>query len=408
MNIKSLALGLALALAAIAPAEAQRGGGGGGGGNWELLGEEKVGFGVDRDVIRLNNDENFYRNKAYKRLRFVAEGGEVRMKSLRLVYLNGHVEDVQFGQNLRDGQQVEVDLRGERSYLRHIEMFYKAKFGISLGGGGVRVNQPTIKVFGDNLRGGGGGRPDSGPRPGPGGWEVLGNERFNVRDEQVEFRLGRRDGRIGQIRLANEGERITVREVRIRFGNGETQVVRLGQQLNDGEQTRPIDIEGATRFIDRVTVSMEPRRRNNNNKMTLAGTERPGRDDGPGPGSGPSFRPRPDWVPLGTQAVGFGVDRDVIRVGQSEDFFRNRGFERLHFVAEGNDIHMMAIRVVYINGQSEDVRIDRPIRAGTDLAVDLPGRRSYLREIEMIYRARPGFGGRATMSVYGEPSQRGR
>ncbi len=72
MNIKSLALGLALALAAIAPAEAQRGGGGGG--NWELLAEEKVGFGGDRDVITLNNDENFYRNKAYKRLRFVAPG----------------------------------------------------------------------------------------------------------------------------------------------------------------------------------------------------------------------------------------------------------------------------------------------------------------------------------------------
>lgn len=405
MNIKSIAFGLALALAAVAPAEAQRGGGAG---NWELLGEERVGFGADRDVITLRNDENFYRNKAYRRLRFVAEGGEVRMRSIRLTYLNGHAEDVQFDKTLRAGQEVDVDLRGERSYLRQIEMVYKAKFGISLGQGGVRLNQPTIKVLGDNVRGGPPGRPEPGPgpRPGAGGWDTLASERFSVRDEEVQMRVGRRDGRIGQIRLQNRGERINVREVRIRFGNGETQVVRLGQRLEDGEQSRPIDVEGATRFIQSVTVLMDASRRRGQTELTLLGTERPGREDGPGPGAGGGYRPRPDWVPLGQQSVGFGVDRDVIRVGQSEDFFRNRGFDKLHFVAEGNDLHMMSIRVVYLNGHAEDIRIDRNIRAGSDLAVDLPGRRSYLREIEMIYRGRPGFGGRAGVSVFGEPSQR--
>ena len=405
MNMKSLALGLALALAAIAPAEAQRGGGGGG--NWELLAEEKVGFGSDRDVIRLNNDENFYRNKAYRRLRFVAQGGEVRMKSIRLVFLNGYAEDVQFDRNLRPGQDVDVDLRGERSYLRQIEMVYKAKFGISLGGGGVRVNQPTVKVFGENTRGG----PPPGPGPGAGnGWQTLATERFDRTDDRVELRVGRREGRIGQIRLQYRGEPITVRNIRVRFANGETQNVAFAQELRDGDESRRIDLDGETRSVQSVTLNLEPRKRPGRAEITLFGTDRPGREEtGPGGGGGgPVFRPRPDWVSLGTQSVGFGVDRDVIRVGQNEDFFRNRGFERLHFVAEGNDIHMMAIRVVYLNGQTEDVRIDRPIRAGTDLAVDLPGRRSYLREIEMVYRARPGFGGRASMSVYGEPSQRGR
>lgn len=402
MNVKSLALGLALALAAIAPAEAQRGGGGG---NWELLAEEKVGFGGDRDVITLNNDENFYRNKSYRRLRFVAQGGEVRMKSIRLVFLNGYAEDVQFNQNLRPGQEVDVDLRGERSYLRQIEMFYKAKFNISLGGGGVRVNHPTVKVFGENTRGG----PPPGPGAGGGGgWHTLATERFDRTDDRVELRVGRREGRIGQIRLQYRGEPITVRNIRVRFGNGETQNVAFAQELREGDETRRIDLDGETRSLQSVTLNLEPRKRRGPAEITLLGTERPGREDGPGPGAGPSFRPRPDWVSLGTQSVGFGVDRDIIRVGQSEDFFRNRGFERLHFVAEGNDVHMMGIRIVYLNGHAEDVRIDRPIRAGTDLAVDLPGRRSYLREIEMVYRARPGFGGRATMSVYGEPSQRGR
>jgi hypothetical protein len=149
MKAKTLALGLALALTALAPAQAQRGGGGG---NWELLAEERVTLGNDRDVIRLNHDEAFYRAKAYRKLRFVASGGEVRMKTVRLVYLNGYGETIDFSQTLRPGQNVDLDLRGERSFIRQIEMNYRSKLGISIGGGGIKLNQPTIRVFGENVR----------------------------------------------------------------------------------------------------------------------------------------------------------------------------------------------------------------------------------------------------------------
>ena len=67
---------------------------------------------------------------------------------------------------------------------------------------------------------------------------------------------------------------------------------------------------------------------------------------------------------------------------------------------------MIAIRVVYLNGSVEDYRTDRMIRAGADLAVDLPGSRSYIKEIQMTYRSRPGYDGKATMKVFGEPAPR--
>jgi len=117
------------------------------------------------------------------------------------------------------------------------------------------------------------------------------------------------------------------------------------------------------------------------------------------------FRDR-EWILLGEQSVGFRVDRDVVRIGQSEDWYRDRAFRRLHLVAEGNDIHMIGLRLVYFNGYSEDYRVDRLIREGSELGIDLRGERSYVREIEMTYRSRPGFGGRAVMKVYGEPSRR--
>jgi hypothetical protein len=118
-------------------------------------------------------------------------------------------------------------------------------------------------------------------------------------------------------------------------------------------------------------------------------------------------RDRDDWLLLGQQSVGFRADRDTIRIGQTEDWYRNRAFRRLHLVAEGNDIHLISLRLVYINGFSEEYRVDRLIREGQDQEVDLRGDRSFLREIEMFYRARPGFGGRAVMKVYGEPARRG-
>lgn len=114
-----------------------------------------------------------------------------------------------------------------------------------------------------------------------------------------------------------------------------------------------------------------------------------------------------EWVLLGEQSVGFRVDRDTIRIGQSEDWYRDRSFRRLHLVAEGNDIHLIAVRLVYFNGFGEDYRVDRLIRPGEDQAIELRGDRSFVRQLELTYRSRPGFGGRAVMKVYGEPSRRG-
>lgn len=114
-----------------------------------------------------------------------------------------------------------------------------------------------------------------------------------------------------------------------------------------------------------------------------------------------------DWVLLGEQRVGFRVDRDIIRIGQSEDWYRSRAFRTLHFKAQGNDVHMMAIRLVYMNGFGEDFRVDRLIRQGDDLPIDLRGERSFIRQIEMVYRARPDFGGQAVIQVFGELGRRG-
>ena len=111
-------------------------------------------------------------------------------------------------------------------------------------------------------------------------------------------------------------------------------------------------------------------------------------------------------VLLGEKRVGFRVDRDTINIGQSEDWFRDRSFRALRFRADGNDVHMLAIKLVYLNGHVEDLRVDRRIRSGGDLNVTLRGDRSYLKQIEMTYRSRPNFEGQAVVKVFGEPARR--
>lgn len=400
--LRSATVGLALALGAglLAPtAHAQRGGGGGGG-NWEVLGEQQVGAGTDRDVIELGHNADHYRDRAYRQLRFIAQGGDVKLKSIRLVYQNGHREDLNIDRTLRPGQEFDVDLRGERKFLSRIEMVYQGKFGFSIGPGGIKIGQPTVTVLGENARGGGPG-PDVRPAPiakPRSNWPEIGSARFDRQDDRAEIDVGHREGRVSQIRLHLEGEPITIRELRIRFRNGESQVVRLDQQLLPGEETRGIDLDGDKRRIVSVILILDPRRRPGRANVTLLGKEDVAREER----VVSDYGYRKSWVPLGEQTVGFGVDRDVIRLGQNEGFYRNRVFDKLHFIAERADIHMLAVRLVYMNGFAEDYRVDRLIRDGADLALDLPGSRGYLKEIGMTYRSKPGFDGKAIMKVYGE------
>jgi len=257
---------IALCLMLLAPpAHAQRGGSD----DLVLLGQKSVGFLVDRDVIDVGKSEDWFRNRAFRTLHFAAERNDLHLLSIRLVYMNGYQEVLKVDRTVRAGRQMPVDLRGEKSFLRRIEMVYRSR--PSLRG------QAVIKVYGEPVR-----------RP--------------------------------------------VRPVR--------------------------------------------------------------------------FQPDKSWDLLGEKSVGFRVDRDTINVSRPENWFRDRGFQKLHFVVENNDVHLMSIRIVYFNGHNETIKVGREIRSGGHVAIDLRGERSYLRRIELVYRAEPSRRGNATVKVYGEPAPR--
>ena len=105
-----------------------------------------------------------------------------------------------------------------------------------------------------------------------------------------------------------------------------------------------------------------------------------------------------DWVQLGCQQVSFrGRDRDTIRVGRREGRFR-----AIRLAARGNDVEMRQLSVVYANGNPDELDVRRVIRSGSKTeAIDLKGRDRAIQRIDMTYRQRDDFRGRATVCVEG-------
>lgn len=101
------------------------------------------------------------------------------------------------------------------------------------------------------------------------------------------------------------------------------------------------------------------------------------------------------WERLGCQKVGFLADKDVIRVGRDEGHFKS-----IRLQVSGNKVYMNDLKVVYSNGEPDDIPVRSEIRAGGQTRpLDLRGERRAIKAIEMKYRSQPSFKGQATVCV---------
>ena len=254
--------------------------------------------------------------------------------------------------------------------------------GFGPGAGGGRPSQPVFGFTGAPV----------------GKWELLGTQSVGFGNDRDSIRVGRQEGGFRRILLRVRENDIDLQSVRVIYGNGEPDNLAFRQIIRAGGTSGPLDLRGDVRAIERIDMTY----RSNPNRRGQAIVEVWGLHAEGGGGFGPGPGGRPGLVLLGEQTVGFGVDRDVIRISHGEDFYRReRPFRNLHIAAERNDVHLMSIRITYLNGFAENWSIDRLIRAGSETVIDLRGDRSYLRQIEMVYRSRPSFKGQAVVRVFG-------
>ena len=76
--------------------------------------------------------------------------------------------------------------------------------------------------------------------------------------------------------------------------------------------------------------------------------------------------------------------------------------EQSELAARGNDVEMRRLSVVYANGNPDELDVQRVVRSGSKTeALDLKGRDRAIQRIDMTYRQRDDFAGRATVCVEG-------
>lgn len=225
---------------------------------------------------------------------------------------------------------------------------------------------------------------DRGDRDRGGDWELLGSARiggFGVDRDVID--VGRREGRFESIGLQARGNDVFVIDVNVVYGNDEVQRIDVRQHVKAGERTPPLPLAGRGRPIKRIEISARGGR-DFRNRSTLDVYGQKGRE-------------RDAWELLGEQSVGFGVDRDTIRVGRREGRFSKIALE-----VRDNDVEILDVTVFFNRGPPQNLRVRESIRAGgRTRPIDLAGGDRSIDRIELTYRARPNFRGRAKVAVFG-------
>lgn len=105
-----------------------------------------------------------------------------------------------------------------------------------------------------------------------------------------------------------------------------------------------------------------------------------------------------NWELLGTQKVGFLVDRDVIQVGRQDG-----DFSKIKIAVRDNEVEFVDVNVVYGNGQKDHIQIRNHIHAGGETrAIDLKGGDRFIKRVEFVYKSKPSFRGQATVELWGK------
>jgi hypothetical protein len=262
---------------------------------------------------------------------------------------------------------------------------------------------------------------------GSGDWVLLGTREVDFVRDVDTIDVSKARGAYNALRLVNKRGDVVINNVEVRYGGGRVHNERRSINLLEGERTRPIDPSTEDRFVDTVTMfyKSNPAARAKGvievwgrQSSRGAGLARPASvvvtpaPSAPPVTTGPiAAAPTPPKattaapgtltaggdVLFGVQSVGFGVDRDVIRVGAEVG-----KFDKVRLRVLDNDIFINDLTVVYANGEKDTLAVNAEVKKDTRTRwFNLKGDR-FIKEIQMTYKSRPNFRGQARIEVFGE------
>jgi hypothetical protein len=87
-----------------------------------------------------------------------------------------------------------------------------------------------------------------------GQWEYLGDAHVDSAQDHDSIKVGKAAGKYHAIQLRISGGAINFERVIVRYGNGEKEEIPIRAHIEDGGQTRVIDLPGRRRIIQSLDL----------------------------------------------------------------------------------------------------------------------------------------------------------
>lgn len=211
-----------------------------------LFGAQYVGFGVDRDVIRVGNEIG-----KFDRIRLRVLDNDIHINEIKVVYANGETDALAVNADIPKNSRTNwIDLKGDR-FIKEIQMVYRSKPSFK--------GQARIEVFGQYADGWLG--PQGEGRKYNQGWVLLGAQTagFVGFDKDV-IPVGRNEGGFRKVRVTVRDRAITLNEVNVIFTDGSQETIPVRTRVDAGGTYGPVDLKGERRIaIDRIEAKYRSR-----------------------------------------------------------------------------------------------------------------------------------------------------
>jgi len=84
------------------------------------------------------------------------------------------------------------------------------------------------------------------------GWEMLGRQEVDFKNDHDRIDVGRKEGRFKQLEIRVEGAPVEINKMVVTFGNNETFSPELRHRFEEKSTSRVIDLPGDRRTIKRI------------------------------------------------------------------------------------------------------------------------------------------------------------
>ncbi len=210
-----------------------------------LFGYRTVGFNVDRDEIKIGREIG-----RFSHLRLNVHGNNVFVRDVRIDYADGTKQFVPFSTNIKKGTSSEwFEVRPKR-FIDKIVLIYRAKKG-SQSRARIEVSGQYAENWLD---------PAGDGRKYNKGWVLLGAETAGTVGYDTDtIKVGHNKGGFKELRLKVRDRSITLREVRVVYQNGHSEVFKLTQRVDPGQSVGPLALPNGRAAIAKIVAKYRSR-----------------------------------------------------------------------------------------------------------------------------------------------------